>query len=89
MAGVSNIVFSNGELDPWRGGGVTKNLSESLPSIVIEDSGHHIDLYFSSPNDTAAIKNARQFELSQIRGWIQQKREKQMLKRKLFDKHEL
>eukprot|EP01084_Bolivina_argentea_P209855 357381_1 len=36
-AGITNIVFSNGELDPWRGGGVQTNLSDSLPSIIISD----------------------------------------------------
>lgn len=35
MKYASNIVFSNGQLDPWRGGGVTSDQSESVFSIVI------------------------------------------------------
>ena len=88
-AGVSNIVFSNGELDPWRGGGVTLNLSATLPSIVIADAGHHIDLYFTNPNDSAAVANARAFELAQIAGWVKQKRESQELKNNLLEKRDL
>ncbi len=38
VQGVSNIVFSNGDLDPWSGGGVTRNVtgSPSVVAIVIE-----------------------------------------------------
>ena len=35
----SNIVFSNGLLDPWSTGGVTKTLSDSLISVIIPE-GH-------------------------------------------------
>jgi len=51
----SNIVFSNGDYDPWSGSGVTTSLSESLVALVIKESAHHLDLFWSHPNDPELI----------------------------------
>ena len=72
----SNIVFSNGELDPWRGGGVTRNetgaWARDIIPILIPEVGHHIDLMFSNPNDTPAVRHARDTERRYLAKWIQQ-----------------
>ncbi|GAU48023.1 hypothetical protein TSUD_183410, partial [Trifolium subterraneum] len=47
----SNIIFSNGLLDPWSGGSVLQNISESIVSLVTEEGAHHIDLRASTEND--------------------------------------
>jgi hypothetical protein len=45
------VIFSNGLLDPCSSGGVTKTLAPSLPSIIIPDGAHHLDLRGSNKND--------------------------------------
>lgn len=40
----SNIIFSNGELDPWMAGGVTTLVNLDLPQYVIKNAAHHLDM---------------------------------------------
>ncbi|XP_074649830.1 lysosomal Pro-X carboxypeptidase-like isoform X2 [Tubulanus polymorphus] len=71
----SNIVFSNGELDPWSGGGVHVNVSSSVYAISISDSAHHLDLRSSNPADPPSVKQARLFHEARITEWIKQARQ--------------
>ena len=66
----TNIIFSNGLLDPWSSGGVTKTLAPSLPSIIIPDGAHHLDLRSSNKNDPKDVIEAREMEKKIIRQWI-------------------
>ena len=66
----SNIVFSNGEYDPWRSGGVTTNLSSTLIALEVEQGAHHLDLMFSNPADPPSVRSVRNAEIAQIRRWI-------------------
>ena len=68
----SNIVFSNGLMDPWHGGGILKNLSDSILAVTIPNGAHHIDLMFSNPADTPDILAARAVERGQMRKWVQE-----------------
>lgn len=77
--GASNIVWSQGEYDPWRGGGPRTNWSDSLVSIVIAEAAHHLDLFFSHPEDTKAVRDARALEVEHIRRWIMEKKQQQFL----------
>ena len=70
LYGASNIVFSNGLLDPWSSGGVLKTLSKSVVSLIIPEGAHHLDLRAAEPNDPASVVKARQIERAQIRKWI-------------------
>ncbi len=65
----TNIIFSNGDRDPWSAGGVLQTLNPTLPAIKISGACHHEDLRASGPNDTQAIKDARIQELNIIKGW--------------------
>lgn len=71
LRGASNIVFSNGMLDPWSSGGVHHVPTGSKVSIVtIEDGAHHLDLFFSHRDDPESVKQARKTEVKHIRKWI-------------------
>jgi lysosomal Pro-X carboxypeptidase len=66
---VSNVIFSNGELDPWHVGGVLYNVTENWKSIAIyiTQSAHHLDLREPNAADPDSVKEARLIE----RAWIQ------------------
>lgn len=74
---ISNIVYSNGAFDIWTLGGVLPNgvpasRQDFVTAILIEDQGHHADLFFSHANDTAGLLAARQLEKSLIKKWLAQ-----------------
>jgi lysosomal Pro-X carboxypeptidase len=71
----SNIVWSQGEYDPWRGGGVMEDLNDLLRAMVIPKAAHHLDLFFSHEHDTdAVVIEARKFEMGEVRKWVNEKR---------------
>ena len=68
----TNIVLSNGEYDPWRIGGITESVSDSVVAVLIEQGAHHLDLMFSHPDDPASVRAARQLEASMIMRWMRE-----------------
>lgn len=70
-ADATNIVFSNGDLDPWSGGGVTMNLSATVVAIPVVGGAHHFDLRGANPADTPGVLWARQQEVAWIRTFLQ------------------
>ena len=77
LAGASNIVFSNGGMDPWSAGGVLRNVSESVAAVVIPHGAHHLDLMFSNAADPADVIAARELEVQHMHKWVQQQRQRQ------------
>jgi lysosomal Pro-X carboxypeptidase len=67
----SNIIFSNGLLDPWSGGSVLKNLSDTIVALVTKEGAHHLDLRPSTPEDPKWLVDQREAEIRLIQGWIE------------------
>ena len=70
----SNIVFSNGLLDPWHGLGVLDTKNDQIKVILIDQGAHHLDLMFSNAKDPISVKRARTQELVEIQRWIDEVR---------------
>lgn len=66
----SNIIFSNGLLDPWSGGGVLQNISNSIVALVTELGAHHLDLRAATENDPIWLVEQRNAEIQIINNWM-------------------
>eukprot|EP00088_Acartia_fossae_P010430 TRINITY_DN1519_c1_g1_i1.p1 TRINITY_DN1519_c1_g1~~TRINITY_DN1519_c1_g1_i1.p1 ORF type:complete len:492 (-),score=107.05 TRINITY_DN1519_c1_g1_i1:823-2298(-) len=69
LKAASNIVFSNGLLDPWSSGGILKNYG-LVVSVIIPEGAHHLDLRSTNPADPESVITARKTERKYIRKWI-------------------
>ena len=71
--GGSNIIFSNGDYDPWSTGGILPGSAgdtPATPAIMIPGSAHHLDLFFADPADPPELTAARTRERAIIDGWL-------------------
>ncbi|KAL0276297.1 UNVERIFIED_CONTAM: hypothetical protein PYX00_003896 [Menopon gallinae] len=66
----SNIVFSNGLLDPWASGGVLKVNSSKIHTVLIPDGAHHLDLRGRNKDDPGSVRSARARYKQYIHNWI-------------------
>ncbi|EFC48673.1 lysosomal carboxypeptidase [Naegleria gruberi] len=80
----TNIVFSNGDLDPWHGGGVLPGMkvNEKVKVVYIEGGAHHLDLRSSNPLDPQSVRLARALEVKEITAWLNEFSAKRGLKMK-------
>lgn len=66
----SNIIFSNGLLDPWSSGGVLITRNNNIKAIIIPDGAHHYDLRGQNEKDTNSVKIVREMHVNEIRRWL-------------------
>ena len=71
FASSSNIIFSNGELDPWHAGGILEDVFDNNEVIYIKNSAHHLDLREPNEADPASVTEARNKERQLIKKWIE------------------
>lgn len=70
---ISNIIFSNGQLDPWRAGGLNDKIlaNPNIDIIYIGQAAHHLDLREPIDEfDPQEVKDARAKETQIIKRWI-------------------
>lgn len=72
LRSASNIVFSNGDYDPWSATGVLFNVSDSVVAVPVAGGAHHVDLFFTHALDPPSLTQARATELQHMRKWVQQ-----------------
>lgn len=68
----SNIIFSNGLLDPWSIGGVLSDISDSVVALVTANGAHHLDLRAATENDPEWLVEQREEEKKHISHWLRQ-----------------
>lgn len=66
----SRIIFPNGDLDPWRPGGVLEDLSNDLIAILVKGGAHHLDLRASNKLDPDSVIQARAKITLLLMSWI-------------------
>jgi len=75
LQGYSNIIFSNGQLDPWRAGGVQGDenfiINMKLPYYTIKGGAHHLDLRLPTQTDVGTdVEWVREAEARDIENFI-------------------
>ncbi|XP_068083168.1 lysosomal Pro-X carboxypeptidase isoform X3 [Anabrus simplex] len=66
----SNIVFTNGLMDPYSSGSILYNVSSSVQAFNIPGGCHHMDFRFSHPEDPWPVVQAREFIKTHISKWL-------------------
>lgn len=71
---VTNVIFSNGRLDPWSEMGVVdqEQAGTGVKVIMMEQAAHHLDLFFEHPLDPQDVLDARRVEMDMVETWVDQ-----------------
>lgn len=71
---VTNVVFSNGRLDPWSEMGVVDQdlAGAGVKIIMMDQAAHHLDLFFEHPLDPKDVLDARRVEMDMVETWVDQ-----------------
>lgn len=67
---ISNVIFTNGDVDPWHKLSVLEDLNESTPSILMKGISHCQDFLEDFSTDPIDLTKARQIVRQIVTKWI-------------------
>lgn len=67
---ISNVIFTNGDIDPWHKLSVLNDLNESTPSILMKGISHCQDFLEDLSTDPIDLSKARQIVRQIVTKWI-------------------
>lgn len=67
---VKNVVFVNGDLDPWHRLSILEDISYDAPAKVVPFSSHCRDLFSDRSGDPEELKEARRYIKYLVKKWI-------------------
>lgn len=67
---VTRVFYTQGEIDPWRGVGIQRDVNSETPAMVITGASHCNDLYMWF-SELPAIREARNKIRELVKIWIQ------------------
>ena len=70
FSGASNILWTNGQNDPWSAGGILSDISPDMKVLLLAGAAHHEDLRLPSVDDRPSVIDARKYEMSIISQWL-------------------
>ena len=65
----TRVLFPNGQVDPWKAGGILESPPNSVeePVLMVAGASHHFWTHPSLPTDSAEVNAARQIIWTQVR----------------------
>lgn len=70
IAASSNIIFTNGDKDPWHPYGVLTGVSRSVEAVLMKGAAHHLDLRTPHASDPHDVKKTRLKHRALVKAWF-------------------
>ena len=67
---VTNVFFTNGDIDPWHPNSVLEDLNNSAISVILHDAAHVSDLGQVASYDAVDAKAAKEKIQFLVREWL-------------------
>uniref|UniRef100_I3MZJ1 Serine protease 16 n=2 Tax=Ictidomys tridecemlineatus TaxID=43179 RepID=I3MZJ1_ICTTR len=76
--GATQVLFVNGDTDPWHVLSVTQTLGPSEPALLIPSASHCLDMAPERPSDSPSLRLGRQSISQQLQTWLRQAKQSQL-----------